>query len=272
MAGKYNDSKINEDEAFFLGRNDLINRWGNIVSSWSMLPGLVGLWPMSSVQRSTGNAYDISGQARTLTYNGNPTYNIYNNFVPYIDFDGAGDYLSRADETDLDILGNEAINAAAVQGLTFGCWANADAVAPSSFDGLIGKHLTTGNQRSYCIHCFDANSKPYIAISSDGTAAAEIYAQSTAVAPTAGIWYFWVARFLPSTELAFFENGVNVKSTVAGVPATLFNSTAAFEIGRRNVAGSEFTGNVSLAFLSHQVFSNALINAMFQQSRILFRV
>ncbi|NJO31403.1 MAG: hypothetical protein HC874_30490 [Richelia sp. SL_2_1] len=74
---------------------------------------------MSSVQRSTGNVYDLSGQGRTLTYNGNPTFN-YTGLVPYVSLDGTGDFLSRADETDLDILGTETIYNSAVRGLTLG--------------------------------------------------------------------------------------------------------------------------------------------------------
>ena len=93
----------------------------DLISPFLALPGLVGFWPMSSVQRSTGNAYDLSGQTRTLTYNGNPTYNINNDFAPYIRLDGTGDFLSRADETDLDILGTETIYASTVRGLTLGC-------------------------------------------------------------------------------------------------------------------------------------------------------
>ena len=79
--------------------------WDTMVSRYQTLPGLFGVWPFSSVQRSTGNVADFGGQQRTWTYNGNPTFNLYNNLVPYAELDGTGDFFSRADETDLDILG-----------------------------------------------------------------------------------------------------------------------------------------------------------------------
>lgn len=266
MAGKYNDSKVNEDEAFFLSRNDLINRWGNIISSWSFLPGLVGFWPMSPVQRSTGNAYDMSGQGRTLTYNGNPTYNIYNNFVPYIDLDGAGDFLLRADETDLDVLGTETINAAAVRGATFGGWFWADVLATSV---LIGKWTTAGNQRSYMEYITGAGGTITGAVSTNGIA---VLTQASSNAIVVGSWFFAVTRFVPSTTLDIYLN--NTKTTLAaGVPASIFNSTAGLIVGANEAGASALLdGRATLCFLSHQIFSDALINAMFQQSRILFGV
>jgi hypothetical protein len=268
MAGKYNDSKINEDETFFLSRNDLINRWGNIVSSWSMLPGLVGFWPMSSVQRSTGNAYEISGQGRTLTYTGNPTYNIYNNFVPYIDFDGVGDYLSRADETDLDVLGTEATNAAAVRGLTWGGWFWFD--VGGALYGLIGKWNSNAvNQRSYLIYK-SATEFINVLVSTDGIAAVSA---TTVTALTSSNWYFIVGRYIPSVSIDAYVNS-NMKVTQAvGIPASIFNSIANFNIGAySNGVNGQMDGRATLCFLSHQAYSDALINAMFQQSRILFGV
>jgi hypothetical protein len=265
MAGKYNDSKVNEDEAFFLSRNDLINRWGNIVSSWSMLPGLVGLWPMSSVQRSTGNAYDISGQGRTLTYTGNPTYNIYNNFMPYIDFDGNGDYLSRADETDLDILGTEATNAAAVRGLTIGGWFWIDTI-PGVAAGYIGKWaVAAGNQRAYLV--YQSPTQIIFSASNNGVAVLNVAVNNTAT----GVWKFLVGRLIPSTSSSIFVDNIETQNNV-GIIASVFNSTAAFEIGSFDVAVYPLDGRATLCFLSHQAFSNALINAMWQQSRILFNV
>lgn len=268
MANEYNDSHINEYETYFIGRNDIINRWGNIISSWSMLPGLVGFWPMSSVQRSTGNAYDLSGQGRTLTYTGNPTYNIYNNFVPYIDFDGTGDYLARADETDLDILGTETINAAAIRGLTVGGWFWTDThKTVGDADGYITKATYDGNQVSYML-VNSVATNPAFYYSPDGTTASFKSVKGTMAT---GAWYFLVARFIPSTSISLFSNNVETINATA-IDASIFNSTAPFEIGSYNVANNVMDGRASLCFVSHQAFSNALINAMFQQSRILFNI
>lgn len=266
MAGKYNDSKVNEDEAFFLSRNDLINRWGNIVSSWSFLPGLVGFWPMSSVQRSTGNAYDVSGQNRILTYNGNPTYNIYNNFVPYIDFDGVGDYLARADETDLDIIGTEAINAAAIRGLTIGGWFWINAFTANN-QRFISKGTSAGNLRSYSIASVPAFADDaQFLVSVDGINTITV---NLDILPAA--WNFIIGRYIPSTELKIWVNN-NTNINVVAVPASIFNSNVGMAIGGWGDGTQLIAGRASLCFLSHQTFSDALINAMFQQSRILFGV
>src|SRR3990172_4789567 len=122
---------------------------GNVLASYMALPGLVGFWPMSSIQRSTGNAYDLSGQGRTLTYNGNPAYTYYNGLVPYIDLDGTGDYLSRSDETDLDITGAETIYTTGAAGLTIGCWAWFDVAGGT--ETAMSKWNPTGNQASYLL-------------------------------------------------------------------------------------------------------------------------
>lgn len=261
MANEYNDSAITEYETYFIGRNDIINRWGNIVSSWSFLPGLVGLWPMSSVQRSTGNVYDMSGQSRTLTYNGNPTYNIYNNFVPYIDFDGVGDYLYRADETDLDILGTETINAAAVQGLTFGGWFLAET---ANTDYLICK--TNDANGPYALASeLGVNILFRIRDSTDTTN------YNVRIASAQNIWQFCVGRYRPSTEIKVWCNAAS-NTNIVGIPASILNGADDFAIGGTGAGTSLLQGYASLCFLSHQAFPDALVNAMFQQSRILFGV
>ncbi len=260
------DELIEILEGDLLSRNDKINRWGNIISSFQDIPGLVGFWPMSSVQRSTGNAFDLTGQGRTLTYNGNPTYNIYNDFIPYIDLDGTGDFLSRADETDLDILGTETIYNSSVRGLTLGGWFLFDDATPASSEALLSK-TDLVNQRSYEIR---RRASGVIAgiISNDGTVV--ITVEGTTV-DTANIWNFIVISFKPSTSISAVVNGNKTVQTTA-VPASIFNSTSSFEVGRFANGTGLLDGRASLCFLSANALSDALINGLFQQSRILFGV
>lgn len=231
------------------------------------LPGLVGFWPMSSVQRSTGNAYDLSGQGRTLTYNGNPTYNIYNNIVPYISLDGVGDFLSRADETDLDILGTETIYGAAVRGLTMGIWNRTADVTPAASSRLIGKYGLAG-QRSYRI-VLETTGVVRGDVSVDGTAVATI---NSTVTLTDNEWFLTILRFVPSNTLDLFINGNAPDTQAVGVPASIFNSNSDFTIGARSGGGVLFTGDQTMGFLCANALSDALIGSLFQQTRVLFGV
>ena len=233
---------------------------GNLLASYLALPGLVGFWPMSSVQRSTGNVYDLSGQDRTLTYNGNPAFTYHNGLIPYIDLDGTGDYLSRADETDLDILGNESIFTTAAAGLTMGCWFNPTNLA-TSFQSLMTKGLNTGAGDSYRL--FNNSGVLLGQIFNGGTA----YAASTTI-PAATTWYFAALRFVPSTSVDVWLNGTKASNTTS-IPATITNSTAAFQIGALN-GGSFYIGKMCLCFLCANNLGDDLISSLYRQGRIFF--
>lgn len=226
------------------------------------LPGLVAFWPMSSVQRSTGNAYDISGQGRTLTYNGNPTYNLYASLIPYLDLDGTGDYLERADETDLDILGTESIYAVAQRGLTLGGWFWFDDAGVD--EGVFNK-IGGAGQRSYGLQKLAAD-QVRMAVSGDGTALIDANATITT-----GAWYHIVGRYDPSTEVAIWANGVKTVDT-ASIPASLFNSTAALDIGRLADGTQPMDGRAALCWLCANVVPDDRIQRLFKLGRIFFGV
>jgi len=236
-----------------------------IVSSFLALPGLVGFWPMSSVDVSSGDAYDVSGQARRITYTGNPTYNAYNNSVPYIDFDGAGDYLALTDAADLDIIGNEAHNASAVRGLTMGGWFWSDSIATQY--ALMGKFLAAGNQRSYWLQF--ASSQANFAVSTDGVSTAINVSNGTNL--TTGAWYFVVGRFIPSTQIAVFVNNVKTSNTTS-IPATIFSGTADFDIGAFSGGVLPLNGRASMCFLCANQLSDSLISNLFSATRGWFNV
>jgi len=235
-----------------------------------MLPGLRGFWPMSSFD-SAGNANDLSGQARTLTYGGNPIYN-NRDFAPYIDFDGAGDMLSRTDEAALDILGTETYVITANRGITFGCWVNMDRQTGAA-QYVMAKALTgqvAGVQ--YTIY-MPLLGNTYIAQFSSGAA---LETQTTA-ATTFGSWYHVIARWSPTgsgATRAIFLDGV--KSSAASALATLNNTAADFRIGARDTgagggaATEPMSGLVSLAFLCCYALPDTTIQSIWQQTRALF--
>jgi hypothetical protein len=239
--------------------------WKSACAAFLALPGLRGFWPMSSFNEA-GNAYDLSGQGRTLTYNGNPTYN-YDGLAPYIDLDGTGDYLSRADEAGLDILGTEAYVAAAAQGLTLGGWFWVD--SQDDFDVVVSKWAGAG-ARSYQLRMGPAaNAKTRFIISNDGTASVECGNPPNGTL-TYGEWHFIVGRFIPSTEVAQYFDGVFYKNA-ASIPASVFNSAAQFVVGGTSGGGHLMDGRASLVFLCAVSLSDAMIHALYHQTRGLFR-
>jgi hypothetical protein len=238
----------------------------DLVSPFLALPMLRGLW-VASVD-SGGDWYDVSGHGHHLTYNGDPVFG-YDGLVPYWDLDGTGDYFSRADEADLDITGVEAYVAAAAMGLTMGGWFYPDSVVANTFNGVMTKIDIAGNQMSYWINGYDAASRVYGGMSSLGTAASSV--QVFAGAPAAGDWHFWVLRFIPSTELAFFDTGTWHR-VAAGIPASIHSGTADFYIGQRTAAGTEWAGRAAICFLCAAACSDAQISSAFNQTKAAFRV
>ena len=90
---------------------------------------------------------------------------------------------------------------------------------------------------------------------------------------TASNWYFVVGRFNPSTSLDIIVNGTKV-SNVAGIPATLFNSTANFIVMAYNngLAATRNDGKTSLCFLCAAYLDDVVVDALFAQTRALFGV
>lgn len=236
------------------------------IALFQLIPGLVGFWPMSSVQRSTGNAYDLSGQGRTLTYNGNPTFSIYNNLTPYVDLDGTGDYLSRADETDLDILGTETVYASSNRGLTMGGWFWFDD-APGATETMMSK-FTSAPAVSYYLERITGGQIMAV-VSGDGTFVNAKTATSS-VTPSTGSWFFCAGRYIPSTSLSVFLNSHTPVTNTTAIPASIFNSSAPFQISGFNSANQVMDGRASLCFLSANALPDAWISRLYRQSKGLF--
>lgn len=233
------------------------------------LPGLRGYWPMSAFD-SSGNAIDQSGNGRTLTYNGGgtgPLYNYHASGGPYLDFDGTGDYMSRADEAGLDILGTESYVASAVRGLTVGGWFWFDTAGSQM--ALLGKYNITGNQRAYVLNK-PATDKVTFTVSVDGTATV-VVTSTTTLSATA--WYFAVGRFIPSTETNVFLQGADDASNTTSIPASIVNSTATFEIGSFNAGGTALlNGRGGMCFACAMALSDTAISNIYQGTRGFYGV
>lgn len=233
----------------------------SVINDFLLLPGLVGFWPMSSVQRSTGDVYDLSGQGRTLTYNGNPEFNIYSDLVSYIDLDGTGDYLSRADETDLDIQGTETIFASAVRGLTWGLWIYPEETG--TVEAVFTKFSNAAGNYSFRLILL-ATDAFRAQISDDGTNLATV--DSATISMSA--WYLVIARFIPGDSIELFVNGVWTTQSTAR--ASAYNGAADLNIGAQNNGSLPFQGRGALPFLCATALSDNLIKYLYRRSRALF--
>lgn len=223
-----------------------------LAAPYLALPNLRGFWPMSS-QDNSGNAYDLSGQGRTLTNNGTATFDVYNNVVPFVDLNGSSQYMSRADESALDIS----------SALTLGVWFRPDVVTGSQ--GLVSKYTVSGSQQSYLLYLNAATL--YADISSTGANDFTV----TIAGTTASVWHFGALRFTPSTELAVWLDGTKAVNTTS-IPASLFNSTAALQLGLFNTSGTYLNGGLALAFVCAAALTDQLIGSLFQRTRARFGV
>ncbi len=238
--------------------------WKAACSVMQGLPGLRGFWPMSSFNEG-GDAYDLSGQGRTMSYNGDPTYN-YDGLAPYIDLDGTGDYLSRADEAGLDILGTESYVAAGVRGLTCGGWFFFDN-APGAQEAIFNKSHGGGVAQIAYWLARQAGGQAAFRLS-DGAA---LQGPTSTTVMVASTWYFVAGRFIPSATADLYVDAEE-STDAAGIPANLINSTGPLNIGSyNNGAGAMMTGRASLCFLCVAQHSDALVRALFAATRGLFR-
>jgi hypothetical protein len=228
------------------------------------LPMLRGAWA-GSVD-SGGDWYDISGHGHHLTYNGNPTFN-YDGLIGYWDYDGTGDYHSRLDEADLDITGLETYVAAAARGLTMGGYFYIDAFpAALNYDYLIGKWGAGNETYLLCIY----NGPPAFVLFIVRNTALGINVSVATTLVTTGQWYSFIGRYIPSTEIALFVNGIKYTNLV-NVPVSLPNTAANFVIGADSAGtGNLFDGRASHCFLCAAALSDAQINVLYQMSKRLF--
>lgn len=262
---------------YFIRNDDIINRWGNVISSYQNLPGLVGFWPMSAIQPSTGyvpNLVPIVSGATNLSLVNNNSIKIqhYNNLIPYADLNGTTQYFSIADNTDLDITGAEDTTRgswAGVPGLTMICWAWFNAVAPANNQELMSKFIGAPADLAYAFRRAATTGEASMVIS---TGAAFVTVTGNTVLPTT-TWVHLAVTFDPGNEIAVFLNGAKDGSNVVGIPAALVSSAAPFNIGSfNNGGGNFFPGRITQPFLGANLLPDSLIAANYEQSRVLFGV
>jgi hypothetical protein len=245
-------------------------------STFLALPVLRGFWPTSSVVGGPtvapgGNLNDISGNGLLLTYTGNPLYGI-DELAPYADFDGTGDYFTRAGagvNDPLDLLGTETYVDTSLQGMSIGCWVNVDAYAND--DGIITKGDIAGAAPNinYGLELFTVPNRFRLWIGT-GAGAAVVSTATT----TTGTWYFVVGRFNHTTkDIDIFVNGVFATPVATGLLGGLQNNNSPFNLGTyNNNATYCLDGRISMAFACASFISNAHVRNLYHQTRTLYNV
>ena len=222
-----------------------------IASLYLQLPGLIGYWPFSAVDKSSGNIIDQSGNGKTLTESGNSTLNT-DGVIPYADLDGAGDDFTRTDESDLDISGTEAFIASALQGITMLGWYQFD--TSSNAERMMAKYGSSGNF-GYMMRK-ETTESISITISDDGSST-ETLSSSNAVSTTG--WYFCVTRLTTSTAMDVFVNGTQT-TTTSSIPTSIFNNNASLVLGGDS---NNLDGRMSNCALCTTAVPDAIIKNLF---------
>lgn len=227
--------------------------WGAVVGRHLLLPEIKGFWPMSGTD-SSGNVIDFGNLARTLTNNGATPRAIYGDLVPYSDFTPASSQsLSRASEGGLN----------GTAAFTLGGWFWTDSIAAGTV-GLIGKYTTAGNLRSYLLSRSTATLRGIV--SSNGTATT-VVDHTTSL--TTGSWFHAALRYVPSTSLDIYLNGVKVTNTTS-IPASINSNASIFYIGAFE-ATNFHDGRACLCFLCTDDLPDQMIEELYLSAAPFFR-
>lgn len=241
-----NDQMVELLRADFFARNEPNAAWSHTVSDHLLLPALRGFWPMSA-NHATANGVFVDDIAcgYDLEMINTPEIMIgIQGLLPCVHFTSANsEYLTYgADDIQHDILGTETNVIAAQRGLAMGCWVHFATLGATV--GIMGKWAGAGNQRSYSLYKTAANVLQFY-VSGNGIASVVV---SSAAVIAAGIWYHVVCRYVPSTTIDIYVDGVRTSNAV-GTPASLFNSTQPLEMAIVD-AGNYLNGYLSLAWLA----------------------
>lgn len=183
------------------------------------LPGVIGYFPMSS-GLGLGKAVNHLGGMPHLNQQGTVPVGYEGNAYRRV---GSGtNYLYET--TTYGLLGTETWIDSSIRGFTIGGWFKV-LTSPDVFGGLISKNRIA-TERGYALHWPASNEVTFL-ISVDGTNIVSVNTTPRAI----GIWSFIVARFIPSTEIAVFVDGVKWPNTTS-IPASCNLSAQQFEVGR----------------------------------------
>lgn len=209
-----------------------------------LLQGLQGYWPLSE---DSGSRLDLSGNNNTLTDNNTVTGAV-----------GPSGKLPLASDFELDNSESLSItdNASLKMGdidFTVCVFAKLESKPAGGQMGLIGKWLSTGDQRSYILVYNTTGAVFRLDVSADGIATTSLSA-STFGDPNLGTWVF--IRFWHDA----IANTINIQVNNGAVDSAAFSSgvfanTAAFNIGMTQATTQNFDGNLAGAAVWKRVLT-----------------
>jgi hypothetical protein len=217
------------------------------------LPALRGYWPMNQISYPTdANEFDcVALGASDLT--GVNTTQMYSmtgsdQQVAAVYTGVAAGSMYHADAAQFDIRGNEANIHSDTRGLSMGGIVQLrDKFQTSPGRGIIGKYWTSGNNRSYLMWLNIGDDTIRFLVSTDGINNVVVTNTRTLVDNE---WMWVAADWKPGVHLKLRVNGT-VSTNTTSIPATIYNSTARFEIGTYNQSTSHrFDGMFSSMFLT----------------------
>lgn len=247
-----------------LSRYVKADEYFGVIGNYLALPALRGLW-VGSVDAS-GGWVDLSGHGLDLTLNGTPRHG-GDGPAPYWEYNGTTDYHEHSDDGLLDVIGTETYIVTGGQGLTLGGWFYFDSAAGSQ-ECCITKGEGAGANTSYWLDRMVAGGGRFVV--GDGAA---LQGPTASTAITQNTWTSLIGRFSVSdSEVSLFQNGTQYVDGT-GVPASLLNTSAPLNIGSYNSGvGLFLDGKVALCFICAAALSDAVVKALYQQSRRLFSV
>lgn len=276
MAGDTFTNQRRPDEIIDLLRPEFQHRdeagfaYRTLASALLGLPFLRAAWIMSSVgYTSVDQARDISGAGYHLVNNNVALFG-YDGLIPYVEFNGTNQYLSRADGGPAnwaDITGTEAFVPTAQQGLTFGGWFYFDdAAPPAAQEILIGKRTAAVGNLSYWLLREPVNGRAVFSVSSDGTAITEVNSNPDVL--TNGLWYFIAGRFDNSgNTIDLFANNTSYSAVFNN---TIFDGNADLTIGSGSGGFGYHDGRTSACFLCAGAVSNMHARMFYEYTRPLY--
>jgi len=255
--------------------HDAAFAWKTMTSVYQALPCLRGFWGMGAHMIQTIGTW-VNNQAPQSHSNHDlevlgSAYFGYTGMVPWVETLGTS---GAANDGNLEITADPAsyLNYQITggesyiddPGLTVGAWWQFDSAI--KLEGLMSKE--DGVPQISWLMAKTGTSLVQFSVSGDGTATASAFSTNT-VDDTS--WHLLIGRYDPGSELVVFLNGVKGTPVVAGIPATLHNSTANLQIGN-DVTG--FTQNslkrVSMAFICASHLSDTICQAIWHHTRAVY--
>lgn len=208
------------------------------VSGYFGYQNLRALWSMASLDENF-NIYDSSGQGRTTTST-DVTSGLFNEKIPYTEYNGSTSLSQRADEPGLAITAN----------LSLGTWVY--------FNSVAGLQTFIDKQADYTLYYTPNNFLFSISDTLGG-----LTTVTSSVVPVTGRWYKVVGFFTPNGDMGIWVNGVI--DTISG-PADIRTS------GQPITLGNLLNGRMSWTFVSAATATTKQIKQHFDSTKTSFKV